>query len=268
MTFDFELVLVLATAIAGLIWLGDALMFAATRRAKSLRETHGGREDAISDPAVVEYARSFFPVLLIVLILRSFVAEPFRIPSESMLPTLHVGDFIVVNKFSYGVRLPVTYTRLVEVSSPERGDIVVFRYPREPSVNYIKRIVGLPGDQIAYYNRRVFVNGKAVPMERMGAYTPPGQNGRDDRLIEFRERLGDVTHSVLLDPGGGTLEGEFVVPENHYFVLGDNRDHSNDSRRWGYVPAANLVGKAQMIWMHWDWNGGGVDWSRVGNTIH
>lgn len=268
MSLDFELILVLATAIAGLIWFADALVFAGTRRARSLRQTHGGREDAISDPAVVEYARSFFPVLLIVLVLRSFVAEPFRIPSESMLPTLHVGDFIVVNKFSYGVRLPVTYTQVFEVSRPERGDIVVFRYPRDPSVNYIKRIVGLPGDQVAYYNRRLYVNGEAVPIERLGPYTPPGEEGAEDRVLEFRERLGDSTHSILLDPDGAAVGGEFVVPEGHYFVLGDNRDHSNDSRRWGYVPAANLVGKARMIWMHWDWEDGGIDWSRIGNTIH
>ncbi|MDZ7749511.1 MAG: signal peptidase I [Halofilum sp. (in: g-proteobacteria)] len=267
MGFDFELALVLATLVCGLIWGGDALLFAGGRRARSIAKTHGGREDAIPDPTIVEYARSFFPVLLIVLVVRSFLAEPFRIPSESMLPTLEVGDFIVVNKFSYGVRLPVTHTQVLELGRPERGDVVVFRYPRNPSVNYIKRIVGLPGDQIAYYNRRLFVNGEPVPLERLGPYVPPGAGPGAEPLVEFREQLGEMTHAMLLDPGGRSLEGEFVVPESRYFVLGDNRDHSNDSRRWGYVPAANLVGEAEMIWMHWDWNGGGVGWSRIGNTI-
>ena len=267
MDFDFELALVLATAICGLVWAVDAAMFAGGRRARSIKKTHGERDDAIPAPTVVEYARSFFPVLLLVLVVRSFLAEPFRIPSESMLPTLEVGDFIVVNKFSYGVRLPVVHTEVLDLGEPDRGDVVVFRYPRDPSVNYIKRVVGLPGDQIAYYNRRVFVNGKPVPIERVGPYRPPGARPGAEPLIRFRERLGDTTHAMLLDPGGNSLEGEFVVPEGRYFVLGDNRDHSNDSRRWGYVPASNLVGEAEMIWMHWDWGGGGVDWSRIGNTI-
>jgi len=267
MTFDFELLLVLATLIAGLIWLVDALIFSGGRRARSLDRTRGSRTDAIPDPIIVEYARSFFPVLLIVLVLRSFIVEPFRIPSESMLPTLEVGDFIAVSKFSYGIRLPVSNTLVLEIAEPERGDVVVFRYPRRPSVNYIKRIVGLPGDTVAYYNRRVFVNGKLLPLEREGTYLRPGDRPEDGRLLEFRERLGETVHSILLDPNHRSPEGEFVVPEDHYFVLGDNRDHSNDSRVWGYVPARNLVGRAQMIWMHWDWDGGGADWSRIGNTI-
>lgn len=267
MNVDFELALVLATLICGLIWAVDAVVLAGGRRARSLNRTKGARTDAVRDPIIVEYARSFFPVLLVVLVLRSFLVEPFRIPSESMLPTLEVGDFIVVNKFSYGVRLPVTNTQLIEFDDPERGEVVVFRYPRRPSVNYIKRIVGLPGDTVAYYNRRVFVNGDPVPLDRVGEYVPPGSGPMETTLLEFRERLGDVMHSVLLDPGARSPEGEFVVPEGHYFVLGDNRDHSNDSRVWGYVPEENLVGRAEMIWMHWDWNGGGPDWSRIGNMI-
>lgn len=267
MGFDFELLLVLATLAAGLIWLVDAIVFAGSRRARSLKWTRGARTDAVPDPIVVEYARSFFPVLLIVLVLRSFIVEPFRIPSESMLPTLHVGDFIVVSKFAYGVRLPVTDTLVVDTGQPERGDVVVFRYPRKPSINYIKRIVGLPGDTVAYYNRRVFINAKPLSIERQGVYLPPGDQPTEGKLLEFREQLNGTVHSILLDPEHRSPEGEFVVPEDHYFVLGDNRDHSNDSRVWGYVPARNLVGRAQMIWMHWDWDNGGPDWSRIGNTI-
>jgi len=267
MEFDFELALVVATAACGLIWLVDAVLFASSRRAESLKKTHGARADAVNDPALVEYARSFFPVLLAVLVLRSFVAEPFRIPSGSMLPTLEIGDFIVVNKFTYGIRLPVLHDKVIPIGEPERGDVVVFRYPRNPSVNYIKRIVGLPGDQIAYYNRRVFVNGEPVPIDRVGPYTAPSAGPGAEPLVEYREKLDQEGHSMLLDPNGRSLEGEFVVPAGHYFVLGDNRDHSNDSRRWGYVPEANLVGQAEMIWMHWNWNGGGVDWGRIGTWI-
>lgn len=267
MSLDFELILVVITLLAGLIWLVDAVVFAGSRRARSLEKTKGSRTDAVRDPVLVEYARSFFPVLLVVLLLRSFIVEPFRIPSESMLPTLQVGDFIVVNKFSYGIRLPVTHTEVLEIDEPERGDVVVFRYPRQPSVNYIKRIVGLPGDTVAYYNRRVFLNGRPVPLERVGEYVPPGDQPVGGEMLEYRERLDGSGHSILLDPRGRSQEGEFVVPEGHYFVLGDNRDHSNDSRIWGYVPEENLVGRAMMIWMHWDWENGGPDWSRIGNTI-
>mgnify|MGYP006439836797 CR=1 FL=1 len=266
MGLDFEVILVLATTVSGLIWAIDAVVFAGARRARSMERTHGARTDAIPDPALIEYARSFFPVLLIVLVLRSFLAEPFRIPSPSMLPTLEIGDFIVVSKLSYGVRLPVTNTQVIETGQPERGDVAVFRYPRKPSINYIKRIVGLPGDQIAYYNRRLFINGDPLPMERVGEYRPEGQRG-DNALLEFHETIDDTVHSVLLDPDGRSPEGEFIVPEGQYFVLGDNRDHSNDSRSWGYVPEANLVGEAKFIWMHWDWDGGALDWSRIGNGI-
>jgi len=268
MGFDFELALVLATALCGAVWVLDALFFARRRRDKAARadKGKGASQRGARMPTVVEYARSFFPVLLIVLVVRSFIAEPFRIPSQSMLPTLQVGDFIVVNKFAYGLRLPVVNSEVADFGDPERGDVIVFRYPPQPSVNYIKRVVGVPGDTIAYYNRRVFVNGEPVPVERVGPYQPPGASD-EGRLIEFRERLGGEMHPLVLDPEGSSPEGEFVVPEGQYFVLGDNRDHSNDSRRWGYVPRHNLVGKAEMIWMHWDWTGGGFGWDRIGQFV-
>jgi signal peptidase I len=263
MGWDFELALVAATAVCGSIWAVHAVL----RRLVSA-PGQGRVQDgpAKATPTVVEYARSFFPVLLLVLVVRSFVAEPFRIPSQSMLPTLQVGDFIVVNKFTYGLRLPVLHWELVDFGEPERGDVIVFRYPPEPSVNYIKRVVGVPGDRIAYYNRRVLINGEPVELERVGEYAPPGGGGVR-RLIELRERLGEKMHSLVLDPNGESPEGEFVVPEDQYFVLGDNRDHSNDSRRWGYVPASNLVGKAELIWMHWSWSGNGLDWDRIGQSV-
>lgn len=262
MALNFELILVLATAVAGLVWLVDACFFA-RRRASA---AGGGRRKS-SDPLLVEYARSFFPVLLIVLVLRSFVAEPFRIPSESMLPTLEVGDFILVSKYSYDIRLPVTQSRIVETNSPERGDVAVFRYPVDPSINYIKRIVGLPGDQVAYYDQQLFINGEPVPTEEVGPYVVPGGQPVEGRMLEYTERLNGLEHAVVVNPDQRALEGEFVVPEGHYFAIGDNRNYSNDSRRWGYVPQENLVGHARMIWMNWNWQDGGIDWSRIGASI-
>ncbi len=260
---DFELVLVLATAVAGLIWLVDACFFARRRRANSA----GGKRGKPADPVIVEYARSFFPVLLIVLVLRSFVAEPFRIPSESMLPTLEVGDFILVSKYSYDVRLPVTQSRIFETNSPERGDVAVFRYPVDPTINYIKRIVGLPGDQVAYYDQQLFINGEPVRTEEVGPYVVPGGQPVEGRMLEYAEWLNGVQHAVVVNPDRQALEGEFVVPDGHYFAIGDNRNYSNDSRRWGYVPQENLVGHARMIWMNWNWQDGGIDWSRIGESI-
>ena len=261
---DFELILVLATALTGLIWLVDALFFAPRRHAAAA----GPQGESPPVPTVVDYARSFFPVLLIVLVLRSFVAEPFRIPSESMLPTLQVGDFILVSKYSYDVRLPVTGTRIMETAPPERGDVAVFRYPVDPAINYIKRIVGLPGDTIVYADQQLFVNGEPVPVEEVGPYEIPGGQPVDgNTMIRFAETLNDHEHSIVVNPQRPSLEGEYVVPEGAYFAIGDNRNYSNDSRRWGYVPHDHLVGRARMIWMHWNWEEGGLDWSRIGSSI-
>ena len=171
MNFDFALFLVLATAVSGLIWLLDALMFAGRRR---VRQQSGGDT---REPGLVEYARSFFPVLLAVLVLRSFIAEPFRIPSGSMMPTLLVGDFILVNKFAYGIRLPVIDRKIIETGEPERGDVVVFRFPRDPRLDYIKRVIGVPGDVIAYYNKMLYINGEQLPLQRVGSYTGVGATG-------------------------------------------------------------------------------------------
>ncbi len=260
---DFELILVLATGATGVIWLVDALFFAPRRRAAA----GGDASRQPPDPTVVDYARSFFPVLLVVLVLRSFVAEPFRIPSESMLPTLQVGDFILVSKYSYDVRLPVTGTRILETSPPERGDVAVFHYPVDPSINYIKRIVGLPGDEVAYYDQQLFVNGEPVPAQEIGPYEVPGGQPIGGEMIRYAEMLNDHEHAIVVNPGRPSLEGEFQVPEGAYFAIGDNRNYSNDSRRWGYVPQDHLVGKARMIWMHWNWQEDGLDWSRIGTSI-
>ena len=212
-----------------------------------------------------EYLGSFFPVLLAVFVLRSFVAEPFRIPSGSMLPTLHIGDFILVNKFSYGIRLPVANKKVVPLSNPDRGDVVVFRYPRDESINFIKRLVGLPGDQIEYNNKRLTINGEMLDIEELGEFSGDvaGEPGLLADMLD--EQLGDVNHKILWDEGGNKGSLKFTVPEGQYFVMGDNRDHSNDSRYWGFVDDQLLVGKAFFIWFNW--NKGDINWDRIGDSI-
>jgi signal peptidase I len=218
------------------------------------------------EPIVVEYAKSFFPILLLVLVIRSFLFEPFRIPSESMLPTLYTGDFIFVNKFSYGLRLPVLNKRIVEIGEPQHGDVVVFRLPSDPQVDYIKRIVGLPGDVVEYEDvtKRLTINGTPVQMDVIGPY--------DDEpyMVVGHEKLGEHDHEVLLKRGVVSRGGRYEVPPGHYFVMGDNRDNSRDSRYEGveYVPEENLVGRAVRIWMNWRWPAeGGPQWSRIGKRI-
>lgn len=262
--FDFEFLLVAAVVVSGIIWLIDSLLFARKRKQVATGES-------VHEPILVEYARSFFPVLLAVMILRSFLYEPFRIPSGSMMPTLLVGDFILVNKYEYGVRLPVIHTKLTEGSKVERGDVAVFRFPDNESLDFIKRVVGLPGDHVSYYNRRLMINGKSLSVEFTENYDGQGTAEGNMRGGEvYLEQLGDVSHEMMTDASVEfSANGELIVPEGHYFVMGDNRDHSNDSRFWGFVPEQNLVGKAVTIWMHWDWRSGGsgLDLTRVGTKI-
>ncbi|MGB5245733.1 MAG: signal peptidase I [Woeseia sp.] len=204
---------------------------------------------------VVEYAQSFFPVLLIVLIIRSFIFEPFRIPSGSMMPTLLEGDYIFVTKYSYGLRLPVLEKKIIETGAPERGDVAVFRLPSDPSINYIKRVVGLPGDTIEYRDHRLIINGTEMPLSA------------SDSPSQFREVLGERAHEILIsNPRSRASEGVYVVPEGQYFMMGDNRDNSRDSRYINAIPENYLVGEAVRIWMHIDglaW----PRWERIGNKI-
>ncbi|MDL5598479.1 signal peptidase I [Metapseudomonas otitidis] len=266
MSINFPLLLVIAVAVCGVLALLDLVLLAPRRRtAIATYQGQVGEPDPAvleklgKEPLLVEYGKSFFPVLAIVLVLRSFLVEPFQIPSGSMKPTLEVGDFILVNKFAYGIRLPVLDTKVIEVGDPQRGDVMVFRYPSDPNVNYIKRVIGLPGDRIAYSNdKRLTVNGQLVAETLMG--DEPGTLG-SARL--YQEKLGEVEHMIrkemrrnLMEPGK-----EWVVPEGHYFMMGDNRDNSNDSRYWndpniprdllGMVPDRNIVGKAFAVWMSW-----------------
>ncbi len=251
---NFPLILVILTAVTGIIWLIDALLF---KRRRNKPE----------DPILVDYAKSFFPVLLIVLVLRSFIFEPFRIPSGSMIPTLLIGDFILVSKFSYGLRLPVVHTKILETGAPVRGDVAVFRFPSNPRQDFIKRVVGLPGDTIAYRNKILYVNGEEALISGGETYKREGSDDIKPRETRqrYQEQLGDVSHDILLaSESTGSIERVWEVPEGHYFMVGDNRDNSLDSRSWGFVPEENLVGRAKYVWMHWS---DGILWSRLGNKI-
>jgi len=270
MRFDFATILVLLVFISGAIWAYDALVLSRRRKLAVAEgsQTNDPAELAAAQPSkIVEYARSFFPIFLIVLLLRSFLVEPFRIPSGSMMPTLLIGDFILVNKFTYGIRLPVIDNKVVEIGQPERGDVMVFRFPEDPSIPFIKRVIGLPGDRIGYYNKLLYINGKPIPERSDGSYVGVGAGRNMTGAEVFREQFEAKEHRVLVQPGRPTLEGEMVVPEGHYFVMGDNRDNSRDSRFWGTVPDDNLIGKAFLIWMNWDWAAGGIDWGRLGESI-
>jgi signal peptidase I len=252
-TFGFAGFLLLLLVITGAVWLLDKYVLRGKRAADA------------KAPWWVEYSISFFPVILIVFLLRSFLVEPFKIPSTSMVPTLLVGDFILVNKFTYGIRLPVLNRKVVELGRPQRGDVMVFRYPEDPSLDYIKRVVGVPGDRIEYRNKRLSVNGVPVAARQVDDYLSRERMQFSRRYVET---LGGVEHEILLDddaPAGLVPSVSFPhsgncaynssgltcsVPPGHYFMMGDNRDNSSDSRVWGFVPDENIVGKAFFIWLN------------------
>ncbi len=261
---DFTFWMFIALLVTGGIWLADALGVVARLRGRPRRAARHPVE-----AVVVEYARAFFPVILVVFLLRAFLVEPFRIPSGSMLPSLVVGDFILVNKYTYGVRLPILNTKIWEIDRPRRGDVMVFRYPHNPAINYIKRVVGVPGDRIVYAKKTLYINGQVVPQTPKGSYRfreGPGQWVTARRL---EEDLAGVRHDILLDDRIRQGPVEFEVPPGKYFVMGDNRDHSNDSRFWGFVDDRLIVGKAFLIWFSLDAAGDGwINWGRIGTLIH
>lgn len=302
---SFAAVLLLATVTTGLIWLWDryvnkgaarkigatdAVMAGAKTGQAAAAEMAKGDAKALPQQVPIwrELGASFFPVILIVFVVRSFLVEPFRIPSGSMIPTLLVGDFILVNKFAYGVRLPVANKKIVAVGDPQRGDVMVFRYPIDQSLDYIKRVVGLPGDTVSYRNKQLSINGAPVAQVEDGQYEyleqDSGFNGSQlevARLKRFSETLGTHTHATLVEPSKGTLQPAGVqsfegkdqcsydqdgftckVPAGHYFMMGDNRDRSSDSRYWGFVPEDHIVGKAFLIWLNWS------DIKRIGTRIN
>jgi signal peptidase I len=292
MSWNFALILFVLLVVTGIIWTLDITVLRRRRALRgreaaqavdtgyvtdpqeAARMRQSAQESASRAPWWVEYAVSFFPVILFVFVLRSFVVEPFRIPSGSMLPTLQSGDLILVNKYDYGVRLPVIDKKIIDVGSPKRGDVVVFRYPVDTSVDYIKRVVGLPGDEVAYVDKKLYINGELVPHVKDGEYFEPD---RVSYIAQYKEKLGEIDHQILLDENKPQVYGPIwqfpdlnncqyarngvrcKVPEGNYFVMGDNRDNSADSRYWGFVPDENIVGRAFFIWMNFS------DLGRIGS---
>ena len=285
---NFALLLFVASVVSGLYWLDEHFYFLPVRRkaasaleahdiqrraslaAKGISEVDGNLQEAqhriLMQPWWLDWTAGLFPVIIAVFFLRSFLFEPFKIPSGSMIPTLLVGDLILVNKFHYGLRLPVLNTKLTEGTPPQRGDVMVFRYPPKPSVDYIKRVVGVPGDTVAYINKRLTINGVAVPTETLPEFF---DEDATRYFSQFEEKLGDKTHRLLnyterssfvtpmldfqdhRDNCVYTVEGVTCkVPQGYYFTMGDNRDNSMDSRYWGFVPDKNIVGKAFFVWMN------------------
>ena len=257
--FDFELLLAIAFLMTGMVWLYDRVKYVPARQAllndltpEACSALPKEVKDRFADtPKWVVEVKSYFVIIAVIFGLRSFVVEPFQIPSGSMLPTLEVGDFILVNKFDYGIRLPVLNTQIVATSQPQRGDVVVFKYPVQPNLNYIKRLVGLPGDVVSYHDKRLMINGELVSEELL-AELAVSLNASKEPVRVFEENLLGVEHQVYKSYRDNPLEGDWIVPEGNYFVMGDNRDNSSDSRVWGLVPEANLKGRAFYVWLHWN----------------
>jgi signal peptidase I len=295
---DFSFVLVLVSFIGGVIWALDAWVLRGVRARAAVAA--GKTPAEVPEPGIVDYARSMVPVVVFVLVLRSFLFEPFRIPSDSMMPTLQAGDFILVNKFHYGLRLPVLNSKILDVDDPKRGDVIVFRWPVDTKVNYIKRVVGLPGDRIKMVSDRIYVNGVPLEQSDLGRYsdgcyenmrlaevhtgehvhralsclTPdylaksqlPGCNRDIDRSYPCTEE-GEALGAMAGLADRGDFE-EVTVPAGNYLMIGDNRDNSADGREWGFVPEANLVGSARRVWLNFDWNRDPrIDWGRFGERI-
>jgi signal peptidase I len=253
--FDFPFLLTSLVILSGLIALIDLLFFASKRKARGAK-----------DPWIAEYAKSFFPVLLLVLLVRSFIIQPYRVPTGSLEPTVLPGDFIVVKQFSYGLRLPVLNTKIFGIGEPKRGDIALFRFPKDPSTLYVKRVIGLPGDHIEYKNKILFINGVVATQEKVGldldvehSFAVP---------VERRsENLLGIKHQIFVNNEISAQDVVVTVPAGQYFMMGDNRDDSDDSRDWGFVPEANLVGPAFGVWMSWDAQENKVRWSRIGHAL-
>ncbi len=265
---DFALILFVLLLISGGIWLLDRYALA------------GKRTAGADEPWWVEYAKSFFPVILIVFCIRSFLVEPFKIPSGSMIPTLQVGDFILVNKFTYGIRLPIVNHKVVQLNDPQRGDVMVFHYPENPSVDYIKRVVGVPGDVVEYTHKHLTINGVDQVQKPDGDYNYVESGLNFVHTEKYLETLGEREHSLLVNPDMPNVHigsiAEFkgreqcvysedsvrcTVPGGNYFMMGDNRDNSRDSRYWGFVPDNQIVGKAFFVWMNFS------DLKRIGLSL-
>lgn len=249
---NFALILVVLSGISGLIFLLDLLFWEKKRGP----DQQPGK--------IIEYSRSFFPVFFIVLLLRSFLVEPFRIPSGSLEPTLLVGDFVAVNKFAYGLRLPVLEKKIISIADPKTGEIAVFRWPPSPNYDYIKRVIGVPGDKVSYHNKILTVNGKEAK-QTFVEYTTDESSGL--AVAKYKEDLNGVVHDIFVRADVPAVDFDVVVPEGNYFMMGDNRDDSADSRFWGFVPESYLRGKAFLVWMSWNAKTYNLRWSSIGTLL-
>ena len=250
---NFALWLLILSLISGVIYLLDILVWSKKRTLEQ------------KPNRIIEYSRSFFPVFFIVLLVRSFLIEPFRIPSGSLEPTLLVGDFVAVNKFAYGFRLPVWEKKILSLSNPKTGDIAVFRWPPDPSFDYIKRVIGVPGDKIAYHNKVLTINNQKIK-QTFVEYTTDESSG--NAVANYRETINGIEHDIFTRPNVPAVDFEVTVPKGHYFMMGDNRDDSADSRFWGFVSDDYLRGKAVLVWMSWNGKIDMIRWNRLGRMIH
>jgi len=275
---DFALIMLVILVGTGAIWGLDQWWWSGSRERKARALAQAGKAEEAEvvrrEPVYVEYARAFFPVILVVFLIRSFVAEPFRIPSGSMLPSLHIGDFILVNKYIYGIRLPVINTEILGLGHPKRGDVMVFRFPGNPSINFIKRVIGIPGDHILYKDKKLYINGTLMQQSDGRPYFFATAGDGQGEGLRLTENLDGDKHDIITTDRPDMPLPEIVVPKGSYFVMGDNRDHSNDSRYWGFVPDQNIVGRAFLIWFSWDmvnqnkWFWQRIVWNRIGDSIH
>lgn len=256
--YDFAFYLTLVVLLTGIVSLIDCLFFAKKRQANNQKKS-----------MFVDYCRSFFPVLLIVWVIRSFIVQPYRVPTGSLEPTILPGDFIAVNQFAYGLKFPIGNFTLVKTGEPKRGDIALFRYPLNPNVVFVKRVIGLPGDHIVYQDKVLSVNGQQAKQALIKSSFDYGNGPGQIRAVNvYEENLAGVKHKIFVQPVGGELKDiDFVVPEGQYFMMGDNRDNSDDSRFWGTVPEHNLIGRAFGIWMSWDPVNNKVRWNRIGDGV-
>ncbi len=254
--FDVPFVLTSLTLLTGILALLDLFVFSKKR----------GRKHKVF-VVVFEYARAFFPVFLLVLLIRSFLVQPFRVPTGSLAPTIMPGDFIVANQYIYGLRLPVLNVKVFNISAPQRGDIALFRYPENPGTLYVKRVIGVPGDHVVYRNKMLTINGKLMSQKLLGMELDASDIFPSSVQLK-EENLDGVVHKIFVKPGRKEWENiDLTVPPNSYFMMGDNRDNSNDGREWGFVPEENLIGKVFGVWMSWDAENYSVRWERIGNRV-
>ncbi|WP_259423665.1 signal peptidase I [Coxiella burnetii] len=259
MIFDFLNILSLLTIFAGVVWLVDILW----RRIKKIPIEKGTKP-----PLIIDYARSFFPILLIVLIIRSFLFQPYRVPTGSLEPTIMPGDMILVNQYDYGLRVPLWNKKIVDVGEPKRGQIALFRWPVNPAATFVKRVIGVPGDRVSYQDKVFYINGKEMSQKFIKNTLEIGDDGKTWPAKEYEEDLNGVKHLIILRPDRPAQNfKDLIVPKGKYLMIGDNRDDSDDTRSWGFVPARNFIGRAILIWMSWDSQKDRVRWERIGDRL-